>query len=933
MNLKLVAVIIVVVALVAIAFPAAYYLSRPAETPSTEPGHTVKPQNLPPVARMASNATRILHGNEVRFNANASSDPDGDTLTCLWDFGDGDDGSGIEAIHQYLTDGTFTVKLTVSDGSLTNSSFMYIYVYNGAPAIRSFFPAAASMIILEGQGAQFGITATDPNNDPLSYAWTFNGRPQPISGPSYNYTSNSTSAGEHRVTATASDGFADATREWTITVRNVNNPPTVASFSPAASCSVSEGESLLLAATASDVDGDDLTYVWVMDGIVMTNGTGLSAEFPYEPDFRANGTHLARVTFSDGPSSVAVNWSVLVKNTNRAPTVTNQTPPALCSVPEGETLQLVVLANDPDGDDLLFAWSLDGKAQPDAATSVFTLYTNFTSNGTYKVKVEVSDGALKAYTNWTVTVTNVNRAPIAKSRVDRPAAFIGELFTFSASASFDPDDDALDYSWDLGDGTVEPGPEASHAYAKEGTYKINLTVTDQAGLSGRASLEVTVNRGIQQVWKKQALSERPSLLVVEDVDSDGMKEYIVVSGSEEDESGFSHGNISVYDLSTRTLEWASGDIGAPSNLVATNLDGDAQLELVVGVTNARTGSLFDSQWSGSVLVIDGKTHSVDWQSPDLGTITSVAVVDVDNDGQKELLAGYMYNASADLGTGIMYENGGLVIYSSSFALMWNSSGWGAVMILATEMLDLDQLPELVVFTIKAVNIAGGPGSETNITTFKWLVGSLIKIGSFSAIKNLYPSALELADVNGDQTKDIILGDYGGDPDKYSGYLYAFSSTMNPIWESTDIGGVTAIEAANVNTDTASLEIMVGVVSSKDENDDLHGSMIVFSSGWGVLWRTEDIGQVDALAAADLNADGKLEVLLGVRTHDDGMGGVLSSLLVYSGQVRKELANATGFAELATGFVLVDTDADGTPEVLFAEWKEAETTAYIYLYEM
>jgi len=933
MNLKLVAVIVVVVALVAIAVPAALYLSRPAEKPSTEPGHTVKPQNLPPVARIASNATRILHGNEVRFNANGSSDPDGDTLTCLWDFGDGDDGSGIEAIHQYLTDGTFTVKLTVSDGSLTNSSFMYIFVFNGAPVIRSFFPTGASMIILEGQSAQFGITAADPNNDPLSYAWTFDGRPQPISGPAYNYTSNSTSSGEHRVTASVSDGFAEATREWALTVRNVNTPPTISSFSPAASCSVFEGESLVLSATASDPDGDDLTYVWVMDGIVMTNATGLTAEFPYEPDFRANGTHLARVTFSDGPSSVAVNWTVLVKNTNRPPTVSGQTPPAVCSVPEGDTLQLVVLANDPDGDDLLFAWSLDGKAQPGSTTSVYTLYTNFTSNGTYKVKVEVSDGALKAYTNWTVTVTDVNRAPTARARVDRTAAFIGELFTFNASASYDPDDDPLAYSWDLGDGAVEPGPEVSHAYTKEGTYKINLTVTDPAGLSGHAGLEVTVNRGIQQVWKTQALAERPSQLLVEDVDSDGMKEYIVVSGSDEDDNGYSHGNISVYDLSTRTLEWTSTDMGAPSNLVATNLDGDPQLELVVGITTARTGSLLSSQWSGKVLVIDGKTHSLDWQSPNLGSITSVAVTDIDNDGQKELLAGYLYNASADMGSGLMYENGGLVIYNSAFSLMWGSVGWGAVMIMAAETLDLDQLPELVVFTLKAVNIAGGPGSETNLTTFKWLVGDLIKIGTFSAIKNLYPSALKIADVNGDQTRDIIFGDSGGDSDKYSGYLYAFSSTMNPIWESTDIGAVTAIEAANVNTDTASVEIMVGVVSSKDDNDDLHGSMIMFGANWFVLWRTEDIGQVDALATADVNADGKLEVLLGVRTHDDGMGGVQSSLLVYSGQVKKELANATGFAELATGFVLVDSDADTTPEILFAEWKEAETAAYVYLYEM
>jgi PKD repeat protein len=933
MNLKLVAAIIVMVVVVAVVAPLAYLMTLKPATPSGEPGHTVKPQNLPPVARMASNATRVLHGQEIRFNGNGSHDPDGDPLTYSWDFGDGGTGTGLEAIHQFLTDGTFTVGLTVSDGSLANSSFMYVYVFNGAPVIRSFLPVSAQVVIFEGQSAQFSISATDPNNDPLAYSWTFDGRPQPISAPAFNYTSSSTSSGEHRVAASVSDGFTNATHEWPMTVRNVNTPPVISAFSPAASSSVSEGDSLTLQATASDPDGDDLTYVWVMDGIVKTNGTGLTAGFLYEPDYRANGTHLARVTFSDGPSSVSLNWTVLVKNTNRPPTITNQTPPTRCSVPEGETQQFVVVAGDPDGDDLQFAWALDGKPQPDSITSVFTFFTNFTSNGTYHLSVEVSDGSLKTGANWTVTVTNVNRAPTAKARVDRAAAFIGDLFTFNGSASFDPDGDPLAYSWDLGDGSAGDALEVTHRYTKEGVYKINLTVTDDGGLSGRASVDVTVNRGIQQVWKAQALAERPTQLLVDDIDADGTKEYLVASDGGEDSNGVSHGNLSVYDLYTHTLEWKSGDIGSPSNAVATNLDGDPQLELVVGVTTSRAGTVLSSQWTGRVLVIDGKTHSVDWQGAALGAINSVAVADVDNDGQKEIIIGYMHDASVDMGTGLMQEDGGLAIYNSAFQLMWESSGWGATVIMAAELLDLDQLPELVVFSVRAVNIAGGMGNDTNITTYKWLLGDLIKIGAFSAINNLYPSAFDLADVNGDMTRDIIFGDSGGDSDKYSGYLYVFSSTMNPIWKSTDIGAVMSIKAANVNPDSPLTEIMVGIASSMDVNDDLHGSMIMFSSGWGVIYRTEDIGSVDSLAAGDLNADGKMEVLMGVRTHDDGGGNVVSEMLVYSGQVKKELANATGLAELSTGFVLVDTDADSTPEVLFADWKEADTAATVYLYEM
>ncbi|MEM2874259.1 MAG: PKD domain-containing protein [Candidatus Nanoarchaeia archaeon] len=52
----------------------------------------------------------------VNVDASASSDPDGDTLTYNWDFGDGTIGSGKTAVHTYASAGAYTIKLTVDDG-------------------------------------------------------------------------------------------------------------------------------------------------------------------------------------------------------------------------------------------------------------------------------------------------------------------------------------------------------------------------------------------------------------------------------------------------------------------------------------------------------------------------------------------------------------------------------------------------------------------------------------------------------------------------------------------------------------------------------------------------------------------------------------------------------------------------------------------------
>jgi RHS repeat-associated protein len=52
----------------------------------------------------------------VAFNASASSDPDGDSLTYAWSFGDGANGTGVTTNHPYAVAGSYTASLTVSDG-------------------------------------------------------------------------------------------------------------------------------------------------------------------------------------------------------------------------------------------------------------------------------------------------------------------------------------------------------------------------------------------------------------------------------------------------------------------------------------------------------------------------------------------------------------------------------------------------------------------------------------------------------------------------------------------------------------------------------------------------------------------------------------------------------------------------------------------------
>lgn len=63
---------------------------------------------------------------------------------------------------------------------------------------------------------------------------------------------------------------------------------------------------------------------------------------------------------------------------------------------------------------------------------------------------------------------------------------------FDASASSDPDGDAITYAWDFGDGIQGSGATPKHRYNDDGTYTATLTVTDVHGVTSTATTTVTV---------------------------------------------------------------------------------------------------------------------------------------------------------------------------------------------------------------------------------------------------------------------------------------------------------------------------------------------------------------------------------------------------------------------------------------------------------
>ncbi len=77
--------------------------------------------NAPPVANAGLNQV-CCEDQLVSFDGSASTDPDGNTLTYRWNFGDGETAEGAKATHTYTKNGTYKITLDVNDGSDTPCS-------------------------------------------------------------------------------------------------------------------------------------------------------------------------------------------------------------------------------------------------------------------------------------------------------------------------------------------------------------------------------------------------------------------------------------------------------------------------------------------------------------------------------------------------------------------------------------------------------------------------------------------------------------------------------------------------------------------------------------------------------------------------------------------------------------------------------------------
>ena len=436
--------------------------------------------NRPPELESATATREVPENTAAGGNIGApflATDPDtGDTLTYSLGGTDAASFGIIESTGQLQTKNaldfeiksTYTVTVTATDqGSLSDITTVTVTVTNvdETPMVAGNSPIDYP----ENDTTDVATyTADDPENGQIT--WDLLGNDNSLfsistSGvltfntpPDYETPASADHDNEYLVTVQASDGPNTDTQPVTVTVTNVNEPPTFTQETATRTIAENTAENQNIGAPflATDPDaGNSLTYSLggndaASFGIITTSG---QLQTKADLDFEEKASYTVTVTATDqGSLSDITTVTITVTNVDETPTVTGDS--SINYAENGSEAVAAYMAADPEKSEI--TWSLSGEDSGDFSISNAGLINfdtppdyetpkDMDSDNEYLVNVLASDGANTASLDVTITVTDENETSVVagNSLIDYPENSTGPVATYTAD---DPENSQITWS-------------------------------------------------------------------------------------------------------------------------------------------------------------------------------------------------------------------------------------------------------------------------------------------------------------------------------------------------------------------------------------------------------------------------------------------------------------------------------------------------------
>ncbi|HDP24151.1 MAG TPA: PASTA domain-containing protein [Deltaproteobacteria bacterium] len=282
-----------------------------------------------------------------------------------------------------------------------------------------------------------------------------------------------------------------------------NNPPVANAGTDLAA--VLQGMYRLNGSRSFDVDGDPITFLWIVINEPSIGAAELEGDTSVRPflTISEDGTYEIELVVNDGSVDSSPDTVTITTSENVRPVAH-----AGSDIPGAKNVEVCLdgsLSSDPNGDDITYLWTIVSKPYG----SLTELNVNDVEDpcltpdtpGEYIVQLIVNDGSLDSEPDTVVVGVGVNLPPVAYAGGDRNVAIDDNLDSvcLSGAGSYDPDGNELIFSWSMLSAPATSIAELDDAYVVDpcfipdlsGDYVIQLIVSDGILYSEPSTVRIT----------------------------------------------------------------------------------------------------------------------------------------------------------------------------------------------------------------------------------------------------------------------------------------------------------------------------------------------------------------------------------------------------------------------------------------------------------
>jgi len=451
----------------------------------------------------------------------SSRDPDDDRVSYAFDWGDGttsisetvSSAGSVALNHSWNQSGVYAVRaMATDDRGLASGWSEALSIRINAPPGSPSRPLGPDTCP-PGASCLFSTYAVDPDGDQVLYI--FDWGDQSLSKTNWTQSGEAGSlshrwsrAGTYRIRAMAEDSRGGSSSWSEFAAITVNSPPGRPP-APSGPTFAFTGSTCSFAASASDPDGDRVSYVFDW-GDKTHSGTGYvesGALVSLDHAWKRAGRYTITVSAVDSKGSSSPQSEPLI--------VTVNAPPHVPSTPSGPKsgwaqvpYRFSTLATDPDDDPLNYTFDWGDETALSTgfvpSGSSVSLEHSWNGSGTYQVRANATDTAGNR-ANWSdarIITISANDPPSAPRDIyGLNGGYTGIAYSCFTLAE-DSDGDQVSYTFDWGDGNinctdyVESGSveSASHTWRKSGVFSMRAMARDRKGARSEWSepLEVVI---------------------------------------------------------------------------------------------------------------------------------------------------------------------------------------------------------------------------------------------------------------------------------------------------------------------------------------------------------------------------------------------------------------------------------------------------------